>query len=178
MRIIGISGLWSGHWDYKNPIWPNFAIAFGKEFPGSEFCVEEEPYCQLWQIQRLRDFIDRLALQYDDKKETILVGHSMGGVVACGVASKMHHSRVSIVSVFSPHDCSDRYFQRALDVPEHLDVPIISFHGCQDGWVPEGTKHPQSVKHTELNSDHLWSLVDHPEHAAEIAAVARKHFSP
>ena len=175
MRIIGISGVWS----YDNPVWINLRKAFLREFPGARMVIEEESGCNPWEIRRLQDFADRLVRKYDDGTETLIVGHSMGGVIACAVADQFTRSAVrGIVSIYAPHHFFGGSFSRRLDAPARPEVPIISFQARYDEVVWWGTRHKHTVEHTLLDSSHQTSLVANEKLAQKIAEITRRRFFP
>ena len=172
MRIIGISGVWSN----KNPVWHNLAEAFSKEFPVSEFIVEEERNCNPWEIHKLRRFAEAIVRKYDDGTETLLVGHSLGGVIACGIANRFKRTPIQgVVTIFSPHHL---FFGSVIDSPEvngDLKAPVISFSAAYDELVWWGAQHLQAVAHIILRSNHFTDLVTNNEHACRIASEAKAH---
>ena len=166
-------------WCDRNPVWNNLEAAFRRRFHVSEFVIEEEVNCHPWQVARLRRFADRILERYDDGEETLLIGHSMGGVTACAIANRFRKSRVrGVVSIFAPHRLLGGLFARSLQVPREMRVPVITFEAQRDRLVWWGAKHPQSVVHTVLATNHLDDLVNDHRHAEKIAEEARKALCP
>src|SRR6202451_178499 len=100
MRIIGINGVWY----FENPIWDTLVPAFKSRFPEAEFRVEEDTGCWPTEILRMRCFVDNLVQKYDDGIESLIIGHSMGGIHACALAKRLHRTKVrGIATIFSPH---------------------------------------------------------------------------
>jgi pimeloyl-ACP methyl ester carboxylesterase len=171
VRIIGINGVWCD----RNPVWNNLEAAFRSRFHVSDFVIEEEMNCHPWQVARLRRFADRILERYDDGDETLLIGHSMGGVTACAIASRFRKSRVrGVVSIFAPHRFLGGVFARSLKVPREMRVPVITFEAQRDRLVWWGAKHPQSLVHTVLATNHLDDLIDDHRHAEKIAEETRR----
>lgn len=169
MRIIGISGINS----HNNPIWDQFRIAFREVLPSSEFVVEEEKYCSLFEVHRFNDLSRRLITTYNDGVETFFVGHSMGGLVACKVAAELHQKGTPIpgvITIFTPHGYPG--LSRVLEVPENPGVPIVSFQALVDVLVWFGSRHPHAVSHTVVGSFHQSVICNSPHVARKIVQTA------
>ncbi len=167
MRIILIAGTWYSKSSY-DAIWGNLARELHERFPEAHIYYEQAQY-QLWDIGKIRALGEQIVAEHDCGEEVLLLGHSMGGIIACGIASKFKRSRVrGIVTVFSPHTAGHWF---GLPVPwldfsrlifghtTHLSVPVISFGGLFDPLVPfVFSRHPQAARHANLPSDHRFML--------------------
>lgn len=169
MRIIGIVGI---EWDPSiGAMWQHIGCAFKAHYPESEMYVEETLY-SLWNIQKMKELVDHIVQKHDTGEDVLLVGHSMGGVLACAAASRFKKSVVrGVVTIFSPHGVCLGIFPRLLGT-EELKVPVVSFGAWYDHLVPWGTEHPQSCSHTRLWTDHYQELYQNKELARQIADVA------
>lgn len=89
----------------------------------------------------------------------ILVGHSMGGIVACAVANKCVRSRVcAVVTIFSPNAALQGLYPWLLGASQAPEAPIICFGGKWDRLVPIGTRHRKAKFYRKIPSNHLGHL--------------------
>lgn len=176
MRIIvtvGItdSGLLSGKlWEYLDEV-------FAVQFPNVEITVEREWYWP-WQFKKIRAYADRVVEKYDTGEDLILIGHSMGGVVACAAAPRFKKSHVKMVStVFSPHEFLWRWFSRSIgsDLYESHAFPIVSFKAALDPIVWWGSRHPSAVKHILVRCDHYFLWLHFSKKPLEYIAREMRH---
>mgnify|MGYP003394581437 CR=1 FL=1 len=175
MRIIGISGVWCN----QNPIWNNIVPAFRRRFDPTDFVVEEESWCHPWEVIRLRRFAERIVEKHDDGTDTLIIGHSMGGVVACAAANRFARSRVQgIVTIFSPHRFLSDAFTHAIGAHKGVTVPVVTFSARYDTLVWWGAEHPQSVAHIRLPCDHQDDLVRDSRFSEQIAEASHRHLFP
>lgn len=165
MRIVIISGVWC-----PVPLdWHYLCSAFEREISNSTCITETEVWCHPWQSDRLKRFAHRLSRKIDDGEETLLVGHSMGGVIACAASRLLStHNVCAIVTIHSPHQFLGGWFTRLLDAAP-VSVPVISFSGSRDELVWWGSKHPQAIHHERHCSNHYGDLVESPQSADLIA---------
>ncbi|HVV38937.1 MAG TPA: hypothetical protein VHD31_01290 [Candidatus Paceibacterota bacterium] len=120
---------------------------------------EEEVWYSPWETEKIRTFGDSIVEKYDDGVDVLLIGHSMGGLVACAIAPQFSHSRVrGIATLFSGHTFFGGLFARIAGVPQESSIPIISFQAKIDQIVWWGTRHPRAVAHVDLLSDHLFGM--------------------
>lgn len=174
MRIIGISGAWS----INNPIWSLLGPAFIQQFKG-QFVVEEEHNCHPWHIARLSHFAKKIVRGYDDGAQTLLVGHSMGGLVACSIANKFKKSHVcGVVTICTPHQFPNRLFAHMFGAGTKVNAPIVSFGAKNDEVVWWGAAHPQARRHITINSDHFFALADDHQLAHSIAQQSKNILFP
>lgn len=159
MLIIGLSGSWDSHFPQMY-LWNTLRDEFKKKIPHARFEVERLWYSP-WEGEKLRDWEQSLVKKYKrTREEIILVGYSMGGIVAAAMAPKLKNVR-AVVTIFSPHTFLGGMFPWLLDSnANHLDdIPVISFGGWFDLLVLFGSKHPKAVKHVDVPSDHIVGLL-------------------
>ena len=110
----------------------------------------------------MRKFADSIVAKYDTGEELVLVGWSMGGVIACAIAGRFRKSRVqALATIFSPHRYPFTLFPRMLDSGKDWirSIPVVSFAGTFDVVVPWGAKYPTALMHTKILSDHVLGLI-------------------
>lgn len=168
-RVIGIVGVWDFPKGYSK-IWQNFREALGED----DTLTVEIAFYAPWNLSAMRDFAKRILNKYDDGDEDIvLLGYSMGGVIATVIADQFTHTHVSkVVTVFSPHTFLWGVFTRKLGAPLETDARIVSFGAQFDYMVWWGSEHPCAEEHHLLRCDHLLGLIINPEHAKKIMAIA------
>ena len=169
MDIVAIIGACM----FDDHVWRNLQLAFQDKFPGSTFVIERRFYGAL-DGAAMNDFGCEIARTHGSKK-TLLVGHSNGGIVACVTALKMLTKPYAVVSLFSPHGYAGGIIANAAGVyGVRLPVPIISFQGMKDGIVREGTEHPYSARHVQLDCNHETDIIDKPPISRYIAQVVEE----
>lgn len=179
MRIIGIVGIWDFRRLYAW-VWGNLESEFAKKFPGAGFTVEHLWYSP-WQGKKMRSFCDSIVADNDRGGDIILVGWSMGGVVATAIAPRFKRSRVvAVVTLFSPHTFLFGLFSRMLNSSVHGlgQIPVVSFSARLDQLVLWGTRYPKAVRHLKMWSDHLFCLIFSTKTAAAAAREAARLFQP
>ena len=172
MRILMISGIRTA----PDFLWPEFRCAFKRLAPGARFCVATEPGCDFYEIDRFNAFALKTASRYDTGEDLVLVGHSMGGVLACAIEPLLTRTRVlGITTIHSPHRFLFGAFTHLLRANRGT-APVLSFQGLHDGLVWWGTKHPRSVRHVRNHANHFHDLWEHPENAELIARATVQTF--
>lgn len=175
MRIICVSGVWS----YGNPIWDTIVPALAEELPVESHVHEEDTGLHPWEIARMRRFVQVTAARYDDGVETLLVGHSMGGIMACAMAEHFAKTHVlGIVSIFSPHQLFGGMFAQAHGLRPRPVAPLVSFAAQRDELVWWGAEHPHARLHVTLPSNHFTELVGNYDLAKRIATTVRRALFP
>ncbi len=173
MRVVFICGILD-HKE-KDPIWNHLSAAFGSAYQCKTHVMRR--WYLPGAVLSKRTFIHRIVAEHDVRDDVLLVGHSMGGVLACGVAARMQTARVlGVVTIFSPHLLAGNVFLNMVDghVPEH--VPVISFGATRDGLVwKQYTVHPRACAHLEINTDHQDELIHDPSIAHAIAQFTKLH---
>jgi len=157
----------------KTPIWTNLSEAFEGEY-GPKPSVERLWY-HFYMRSVMREFRDDIVARHDTGEPILLCGHSAGGAIAFAVANGLRRSTVvGVVTIFSPLSMPID-FLRMLDVPVP-DVPIVSFGARHDIIVPYPfTRHPTSVAHKILPTDHQEGLIADPRISRIIARYAHRH---
>jgi pimeloyl-ACP methyl ester carboxylesterase len=160
MRIVGIVGIV----DLKrkrDSLWQRLEVAFKDSFPDARFECLHVFYLP-WQGKRMREYAQAIVENYDDGEDTILLGYSMGGVIASVIASRFTKSRVKlIITIESPHRFKMFYqLLGSSKYPTHDTIPLISFGALFDIFVPWFvSKHPHAVEHHKLYGDHLFWFI-------------------
>ena len=170
MRILCIVGIWNFRRLY-NKIWRNLETAFKEKFPDASFEVEHLWYSP-WEWQKMRDFANRLVEEYDTGEELLIVGYSLGGVIATAMAPRFKRSKVRcVVSIFAPHRYLFGLFSRMLDSqPSKIAAaPVISFGARLDVMVPWGSRYSETAPHVWIWSNHLLRLLFSKKPATQIA---------
>ncbi len=173
MRIIGIVGIWSTETLYK-PTWKHLEAAFRKRFPVSTFCVEYQWFSP-WEGERMRNFAKRIVEKHDtDGEEIMLVGMSMGGVIAAAIAPMFKKAKVcKVVTIWSPHTFWGGVFSRMLGSDlKDVGAPVLSCAARYDWCVIWGAQHPAAKKHIVVATDHLCGVVFSSYPAEQIAEAA------
>lgn len=167
MRIVMISGILTD----ARVDWSEFRHEFKKHLPDASFHVEIEPMCALYEVKRFRRFLARLAKKYDTGEDVLLVGHSLGGVLACALQPMLKKTRVvGIATIHSPHRFFFGICTRIFGAGA-VTAPIVSFQGLYDGLVWWGTRHPRAIRHVRNQSNHFNDLWEYPENAELIVGV-------
>lgn len=163
MKIILIAGTWYSKGSYE-PIWNNIAVALRERFPDAQF-VYKQAWYQLWHVEKMKGLSDSILRDEDTGGDILLVGHSMGGIMACGLAPRFVRSRVcGVITVCSPHTLGSIIpaldFHRLIYGTESdPKAPLVSFGGLLDPlvwWM--FTRHPKSLRHVYIWSDHRFLL--------------------
>ena len=161
---------------YKDPMWQHLEQEFKKVFPIDEAVVEHLFYLP-WEFEKIRVYAKHVRFSHDTGDDVLIVGHSMGGVLACGIAPQFSKSRVrGVVTIFSPHTYMGGRFSLEFGAV-NIAAPIVSFAATWDAWVPYGARHEKSREHVELKTDHVFGLVQNPQWSRIIARIAHKHCS-
>ncbi len=150
--------------------------SFLEVFPHASVEHELKMY-SFWEYDVMNQFVDDIVQRHDKPGELLLVGHSLGGVLACAVAVRCVHAKLrGVVTIFSPHDMFKGKFTNELsakELPPH--VPILSFQARFDHMVPWGSKHKSSKLHVVFQTDHTWGLITTSRWWDEIAQITAKN---
>jgi len=145
----------------KMKMWDGAQTAFGEVYPDARFETYFD-YYHILESKIMRNLVRTLVERNDTGDDVLLLGHSMGGVIAHAMATHFVRSRVrGIVTVFSPHTYLWGQFGKQLEAQPISDAtPFITFEGTLDWLVPFGTAwHPQTWKHVRLVTDHQEGLM-------------------
>ncbi len=149
MRLLGVNGIWC----FDNPVVPAVARAIASKAPIADIQNTEERGMLPIDIPRMIRYRDALVQRYDDGIESLIVGHSLGGVIACAVAQRLQKTPVvGIVTINSPHNYVG--YTCVLGARGDLPAPIVTFQSARDRVVLWGTRHPAAAKHLVLDADH------------------------
>ncbi|GEM_PF-4903571 len=173
MRIVGITGVLTT--SPHSAMWMHLQQSFARHFPRSSFFVEHLFYLP-WEIYKMRSFANYIVDKYDDgEDELLLLGYSMGGVLARNVAGSLRKTRVNtIVTIFSPHMLWGSWFSTMLGAPQYDSVPLLSFQARNDCVVWWGSRPRHSSSHYVIDSSHYLSLLQ-PHVAEKIAHIVAKN---
>ena len=172
MKIIGIVGILDLPGS-EDRLWKHLRIAFEEQFPNAEFVVEHAFYLP-WQGEKMRIFADSILKKYDVGDDIILIGYSLGGIIACTIAPEFSKSRVQkVVTIGTPHKLN--FFYRMLNAdPVKLPMPVFTFAGILDPFVPWFLTQYQGNTHTNVFSDHLLGFILSAHPASVIAQKVAK----
>jgi hypothetical protein len=164
----------------RNEIWNPLEISYKRVFPQAGFVrLAEGGAWPFIHNDRIRDFAEWAVRLYDDGEPKLLVGHSGGGIVACVIAACFFRSEIlGIVTIHSPHTYPgiSSVLPYTYGMPR---APILSFGGQYDWKVPHWfTKHPLSVEHILLPTDHWRMVVQQPMYADRIARETKRVLFP
>jgi len=137
--------------------------------PEAEF-VTERPFYFPWQKKKIVALADLIVEKYDTGEDIVLVGFSLGGLIACAVMPRFKKSKVRmVVTIAAPHRLS--FFYRWLKFkPHQLPVPVVTFVGIFDLvslWFL--TRFPGNIR-INLPSDHFILFLFSPWPARRIAS--------
>lgn len=132
LRILCISGSnHRPHVDY--PIWTNLHQALQSHLQHASLVLAHQ-YFRPWQITKMHTFARRIASKYDDGTPTILLGYSLGGLIALRVASDFQHTPViAVATISTPHSLAWLWSFKN-NLPK--GVTFISFVALLDLIVP------------------------------------------
>lgn len=138
-------------------VWCVFIQKLQAAFPAARIVLKRERF-GIRDAARTRRIIADAVAQNDNGESILLIGHSLGGLLALRAAELFVRSRViAVATLFSPHLTLGGWLSR-LHGTEKVSVPIISFEAVPDRMVPWGAAHPMSSVHRKLFTDHLWGL--------------------
>ena len=170
MDIVIVHGVVSprGH----NPL-PHLAKGFKKAFPTAQIHFEHRLYAP-WSTGTMLRLIAHIRAKYQKSDSVMLVGHSLGGIVALAAAREMHNA-CAVVTIFSPHTAYHSLFSQMLLSESHNErFIIISFGALRDRVVPHsGTMHPRAKYHGVIDTDHVAGLARDVRITDEIAHTVR-----
>ena len=171
MKIVGIVGIIDLGLR-GNRLWCNMRDALAREFPNTEFALERRFYLP-WQAQKMRAFADSIVAKHDTGEELILLGYSLGGIIACAIAPRFVRSNVRLIAtVGTPHQLA---FLRRMLAPTGAPyaTPDITFSGVLDPVVLWFLTDVPGSKRVSLLSDHLLCFLLSSRPAAAVARGMR-----
>lgn len=156
--------------------WKPFEQCFAKYLPQASFNVATLPDCWVHQTERMKAFILKTATEYNTGEDTILVGHSLGGVMACAMQVLMRDTCVlGITTIHSPNTYLGSIWPTILHA-EHVLAPIISYEARHDEVLLWGSRHPKSMLHVKHDSNHFQHLLEREALSDEIVKTTVRTF--
>lgn len=154
MKVVCIVGITDCF--LKELFWSRIISAFQKQFPGAE-CVVERIWYWPWEFAKIRAFAAKILDAHDVEGDLILVGHSMGGIIAVSIAEQFKCARVrAVTTFFSPHTFLWGYFARGIGSPlRALRMPVVTFAAVPDHMVWYGRRYPGSIHHVVFSTHRL-----------------------
>lgn len=176
MRIVCFVGIL--HSRRMLRMWVNLRASLLRLYPNATFHVEQ---CWYWHlgVGVAHESVELAVAKYDDGEDILLVGHSVGGLLARRAAEegRFRKSRVlGVVTINTPYHYHYALFPYFFGGRRALKVPTISFGGTRDWLVPWGTKFGDEVFHTLLPMEHQEDLIENQKLAEEIAKIAKEEF--
>jgi pimeloyl-ACP methyl ester carboxylesterase len=149
--------------------------AYSKRFPDAVFATEDCFYFP-WEKTKMLRFAEEILKKNDvTGQEVILLGYSMGGVIATAIAPRFKHAKVRVITLMAPHTFLWGLFPKMLGSSLSSDggIDIVSFQGWLDWAVVWGAKHPHARKHHKIFCDHLVGLLFSSQPAEKIAEASK-----
>ncbi len=167
MHILMISGVWTD----PNVDWDLMRDAFRRNLPHATFSHETEPWVNAYEVQRLEEFVERLARAYDVGGDMVLMGHSLGGLLACALEPRMVRTKVvGIATIFAPNQTFGRMLRRMYRADSESSS-VMSFEAMRDEVVLWGSRHPRAIRHEYMYSNHFSDLMTYPDLNEYIARI-------
>lgn len=145
--------------------------AFARYYPEAEFEAETCFYTP-WQKQKMLQFAENILSKHGaEDTKIILLGYSMGGVIATAIAPRFQKAEVRVTTIMSPHTFLWGLFSNILgsDLIAHDRTSIVTIGGYLDLIVFHGSRHPQAKRHTRMLCDHFFGLIFSSKPAQKIA---------
>ncbi len=177
MRIVAISGVLDNVRRFPG-FWKNIENAFKEYFPGTDFVLYSIFYFP-WEIGKMKRYANKLVKKFDDGEDVILLGHSMGGIIATIIAPRFRKSKVKLlVTINSPHKLKTFYEKIDKDFDmESIKMPVASFSSVLDPVVPFFmSKHPKSNIHRFVLAEHVTTFLFFPKLCEKLAKFSREVF--
>jgi len=173
MKIVTVSGTLDNSKRFPK-FWKNLEDSFAKYFPKARFVLHTDFYFP-WETDKMRNYGEELLSLYDDGEDIILLGHSIGGVIATIIAPKFKKSKVKLlVTLNSPHKLESLYekIDRSFKM-DKVKIPIASFSSILDPIVPFFmAKHPKSNIHDFFIAEHVTTFIFFPKLCDRIAETS------
>jgi pimeloyl-ACP methyl ester carboxylesterase len=172
LKIIGIVGI-GNFFGADDMLWNHLRTACIEIMPDATFVIEHALYFP-WQKDIIATFANDIVEKHDTGEDLILLGYSLGGIIACACAPRFTKSNIRVIATIgAPHRIG--MFYRWLNAEATpLPMPVLSFTGILDPVVLSMlTRYPASIP-IPIISDHLilFFLSTYP---AKIVAKAISH---
>ncbi|MFM1813736.1 MAG: Thioesterase domain [Pseudomonadota bacterium] len=115
------------------------------------------------QVGRVRRIVDEVSERFDDGIQTVFVGHSLGGVIAHGVAQRLEADTLAVVAIHAPLRIGRRIW--GVDYRK-TKVPTLAIAGTLDLLVPRHLSVWRGMTATETE-------IVHTEHSFGYQYVSR-----
>lgn len=173
VRVVCLVGIFDC-WGIQEMLWRNMEMQLQEQFPGCEVAVMRELF-KPWEIKVVQAYAADVVKHYDDGKPTILLGYSLGGVVAQAMAEKFKKSEIlAVVSLCSPLKWADKWgFQWK---PETLPGKRLAIMGTLDMLVPWWSADVPNMKVHKMMVDHLEGFRWFPHVSEKVVGVIREEF--
>jgi len=173
MKIISVSGTLDNSKRFPR-FWKNLEDSFAKYFPKARFILHTSQYLP-WETEKMKSYGKEIVALFDDGEDIILLGHSIGGVIATIISLKFKKSKVRLlVTLNSPHKLESLYkkIDENFDM-EKVKVPTASFSSILDPIVPFFiAKHPKGNIHNFFIAEHVTTFIFFPKLCDKIAETS------
>lgn len=174
MKIVYITGACA--FQFGEAMWQHYRSAFAAQFPEAEITIAHTFYFP-WQRERVQALEQQVLDTVDTGEELLLYGHSLGGVIACSVATKLKRSSVrAVVTYGAPHKIG-RFYRWLGVVPQRLSCPVLTFSGTFDFIVPSFWARYPGSRHTTIYSDHFVEFIFRSRPAEIISQEMKKQLA-
>lgn len=128
-----------------------------------------------WQVAAVQDYGRVILSKYDDGRPALLIGFSLGGVVAQAVAEKFTKSEVvGVASLCSPLTWAGRW--GLVWHPNRLVGRRLSVMGMFDFFVPWWMGRVKGMAFRLLAADHLVVFSVFPHVSRRVVRMVCQHF--
>ena len=154
-QIIFIAGILTSKFSLK--LWKS---VLKEKYPDRDiFCIGE--HYSYWNIKRMKKVTKQGMNLVGNKKETILIGHSFGGIIIGSILNRTKNHRVKeIITIASPHKMNYCGMKRRKQVLKYSDkipkgIKAKTFGAYFDPVVPFFLSSLKNSKHKNLFLEHL-----------------------
>lgn len=171
LRVLGLVGIFDC-WGIQDGLWKNIEAELREQMPGCEIDVVRK-YFKPWETALIQDYAFEAVSRFDDGKPTLLLGYSLGGVVAQVMAEKFQKSEiVGVVSLCSPLKWADKW--GFTWHPEALPGKRLAIMGTVDMLVPWWTAQVPNVAQRTMWIDHLAGFTFFPQVSRRVVAMIKE----
>lgn len=160
--LIFVCGLQTPKWAVEL-LWKKYLI---KNFPNYSIHIIGDCRYKFEDIETMKQLIQEVETLINDSSSTILIGHSMGGILVSSLSKDVYNSNTieKIITINTPHSMNIQRediltinkIREKLQYSNNYDtyIPTLTFGGYLDTTVPKKyTKTPNS-KHVNLWFEH------------------------